>query len=201
MVKVTYIPNKFEDTKLEKEIPFDAENPWLLVHVTAFADLNVDYRHAICKDRITLYVNDKEVQVDEWNSYEVKDKDLIVITPAIEGGRGGVLNAVIGAVLTVVGVALAAYTGGSSLSLSSIGAGLAASKVLTAMVMIGASMLLGGVIQMLFGAGRSGSNLHPARVPSVQRRRPGRMRLGVGWRPGRGYSDCSGRRCHGWQQT
>ena len=88
MVKVTYIPTKFENVQIMSEISLDTENPWLLVHVTAFADLNEEYRHAVCKERINIYVNDKEVDVDKWNAYEVCENDAILITPAVEGGNG-----------------------------------------------------------------------------------------------------------------
>ena len=139
MVKITYIPTKFENTKIEQEILFDVENPWLLVHVAAFADTKEEYRHAICKERISICVNDKELDVDEWNSYEVKDGDSIVVTPTIEGGRGGFLNTIIGAILVVVGAIINAVSYGS---LSWLG---------TPMMYTGVAMMIGGVVQMLFG--------------------------------------------------
>ena len=146
MVKITYIPTKFENTKIEQEILFDVENPWLLVHVAAFADTKEEYRHAICKERISICVNDKELDVDEWNSYEVKDGDSIVVTPTIEGGRGGILNAVLGAILVVVGVAL--WWNPAGWSAFAGGTGLLFAKGL---VLTGAMTMLGGVVQMLFG--------------------------------------------------
>ena len=139
MVKITYIPNKFEDIQITSEIPLDLENPWLLVHVATFADLNSEYRHAICKERISIYVNDKEVDVDKWNAYKVLDADNIVVIPTIEGGDGGFLNTIIGAILVVVGAIINAVSYGS---LSWLG---------TPMMYTGVAMMIGGVVQMLFG--------------------------------------------------
>lgn len=64
--------------------------------------------------------------------------ETIKIVPVLIGSkRGGVLQTIIGAVLVVVGVAIAYFTGGTA---SAVGAGLAK---------FGGAMLIGGVIQML----------------------------------------------------
>jgi len=108
MINVTYIPNKFEDTRVVSEFPFDVENPELLPHIATFVDLNEKYSYTLCKERITVYVNDKEIEVTDWNNYKIKDEDRITITPTIEGGKGGLLNVIVGAILVVVGYALTA---------------------------------------------------------------------------------------------
>ena len=143
MVKITYIPNKFEDAKIENELLFDADGPWLLVHVGTFIDNNSEYRHELCKERINIYVNDAEVDVDLWNDYKLQENDQVTLIPAIEGGKGGVLNTIIGAVMIVVGIALTPWTAGTSNYVAALGASL---------IVGGAVTMLGGVIQMLFGA-------------------------------------------------
>lgn len=78
-----------------------------------------------------IFRNGKNVGTSD---FELGGTRTLRIVPVIKGGkRAGVLQTVIGAVLVIAGYALSGFTGGSSMAL----------------VPIGASLIAGGVIQML----------------------------------------------------
>jgi predicted phage tail protein len=78
-----------------------------------------------------IFRNGHNVRTD---SFELGGTKSLRILPVIKGSkRAGVLQTVIGAVLVIAGYALSGFTGGSSMAL----------------VPIGASLIAGGVIQLL----------------------------------------------------
>nr|WP_154325025.1 tail assembly protein [Pantoea sp. 201603H] len=83
-----------------------------------------------------VFVGKKNVGVDDLG-YPITEEVIKIIPVVIGSKRAGALQTILGAVLVVVGVVVGYMTGGVA---SSIGYGIAK---------VGASMALGGVIQML----------------------------------------------------
>jgi len=79
--------------------------------------------------KVSLYLNDKIVEVDEWCITEVCETDEILVTPLIAGGDGGFLQVAIGAVLTVAGYVIPGAQW---------------------LVPMGIAMMLGGISNLLF---------------------------------------------------
>lgn len=139
MITITYIPTKFEDVKVRHEVEFNPENPFMAFYISSAADVLVDYKHQILQERVEVSVNKNLLTVDDWDFYELKDSDEVVITPAL-GGGGGFLRALIGVVLIAIGIAL-----------SITPAGVFAATAFTAgIMMLGASLVLGALFQALF---------------------------------------------------
>lgn len=103
--------------------------------------------------RFAVFKNGKNIGESELDLGGTRD---LVLMPVIEGSkRGGILQTVLGVVLFAVGAVLTYASGGTATPLTS------------GMMMMGASLAIGGVIQMLSpqarGLSQSGS---PANMPS-----------------------------------
>ncbi len=91
----------------------------------------------IMSHKVSLYLNDEIVKVDDWCITEVSGEDEILITPLIAGGDlGGFLQVVLGAVLLTAAILVPGP--------------LSAHLWVQGMAMIGVSMMLGGLSSMLF---------------------------------------------------
>lgn len=140
MINITYVPVEFENKKIEGQVSFDEKDPWLLLHIGKFAEENREYYNSICKEKVFIYVNDKKVEVDDWNSFELKDNDNIKVVTVLGNMNAG------GIIQTIIGVALitAAFFSGNPF----VAAGALTKTGL--MALVGASLVLGGVIGLLF---------------------------------------------------
>lgn len=135
MIHISFIPTEFEDVKIEGTIPFSVEDTWLLPYIAQFAEEHKEQYHQICQEKIIVYVNGFKVEVDDWNEYVVKDEDEIRIINSV-GKGAGIMQTILGAVMIAV-----AYINPF---------GYLTGPVVSAMYLAGASMMIGGVIQMLF---------------------------------------------------
>lgn len=86
----------------------------------------------IMNHKVSLYLNDEIVDIDNWCITEVCETDEIFVTPLIAGGNGGFLQVMLGAVLIAASFItfLAPISG--------------------YMIAMGVSMMLGGVSSLLF---------------------------------------------------
>lgn len=119
------------DTETEfKKIQEDS----LLVAVYEYARQSSDELYEkILEEKVSLLVNNSIIEVDDWKDTILNDEDEVIITPIIEGESGGIIQSVIGLTLIVASFIPGPWT-----------------PFAPYMQMIGASLLLGGMSQLMF---------------------------------------------------
>ena len=122
---------------LDTESEFrDIQEDSLLAATYEYARTSSDEMYeCILEERVTLSVNGSIIEVENWKDTNLTETDEVVITPQIEGKASGFIQVAIGALLIAVTIAFPA---------------LWPTWAFYPMIGIGASIMLGGISNLLF---------------------------------------------------
>jgi len=139
-VNFEYLPVVLEDKKVTALL-----KPTMLLEVIEqFTEQFPEYE-GILRQTVQIFVNGELIAPERWHLCMLNTGDRVLVVPIIGCGGGGVVQIVIGAVLIAVGVLIPADPGTK------------AYLIKTGLIMMGASMVISGGMQLLW----------PMKLPSI----------------------------------